>query len=33
LIDSGAVSACSIGTSTCTPKDDGTYEVTESCIQ
>ena len=33
LIDSGAVNACSIGTSTCTPKDDGTYTVNESCVQ
>jgi hypothetical protein len=33
LIDSGAVNACSgsFGSATCTPKDDGTYTVTESC--
>jgi len=33
LTDSGAVSACAIGTATCTPNDDGTYTVNESCVQ
>jgi hypothetical protein len=33
LTDSGAVNACSIGQATCTPKDDGTYQVDESCVQ